>query len=307
LGVYVRLEIGAWRRAILASVCAGLVACDGIVVGPWRDAGKSEPPVDEMNKDLRLTTLAPGQGRLVAAGDLVKIQLVTIRTCMKYPGPVNFMGESEPFTLWVWTGQEPGVSDSSTCKRPGYCDNADLWAEESRWGRLGDKSLRRALIGKSVGETFEVSQGPEKQGYVAVPLYGFEVIFDNATLNDGRSHAWFPELRVAELNTFNPTQNIRAEIKILGACPGRLLRREAQMGEFTVRWSALEGKCGAPSEDVRLQIGPLYFSRFDPFQGSNWRWREAYRRVHPPEKFPDEYNIRRPGPPRYEQLCKPRP
>jgi hypothetical protein len=303
LACYVCESVAAWRKAILVSACAGLVACDGISVGPWREAGSAEPPVDEMNKDLRLATLAPGEGQVVKAGDLVKVQIATIRTCLKNPGPTSFTGESKPVVLWLWTGKEPGLSDSSSCARPGSCNNADLWAEESRWGRLGDKSFRRALIGRSVGERFELAQGPDKEGYVAVPLYGFEVMFDNATLNDGRSHAWFPEMKIAHFDKFNQTQNIRAEAKILAACRGRLLRREAQMGEFTVRWSALEAKCTAPDEDVRLQVGPLHFSRGDPFQGSNFRWRQAYRSAHPPEKFPDEYGIRRPGPPGYEELC----
>jgi len=300
----------AWIAIVAsASACAVLVACgEGISVGEWRETGTSQPPLIDRNVDLRMATLTPGTGDLVKAGDLVKLRVVTGRVCKKYPGPVTFTGESEPDILWLWTGREPGLSADSECAGPGKsCNDADLWAEESRWGRLGDKSLRKALIGRPVGETFELKQGPAKEGYVAVPLYGFHVIFDNATLNDGRSHAWFPESRIAHLNKFDETQNIWAEVEILAACPGRLLRRQAKMGEFTVRWSALEGKCRAPGESVRLQIGPLNFSRYDPFQGSNAQWKYRYRQVRLPEKFPEEYGIKRPGPPGYEQLCRQKP
>jgi hypothetical protein len=85
----------------------------------------------------------------------------------------------------------------------------------------------------------------------------------------------------------NPT-----EIEILEACPGRLLRRTAELRQWgpvmrffdsynptsrtgTLGWTALEGDCGEPRGKVRFELGPLYLE-----QHMLLDWDSSYRRTH---------------------------
>ena len=290
-----------WPVVILALAIGAISSRDRIEIGEWEvvsDRG-SRPPVNE-ELDLQLTTLEPGTGRAIRAGDLVELEIVVHRSCKRDPALEPETSAWGPMRLWLWTGTEPGlpssyVPDNSGCRDRSGCERSDLWAEESRWGRLGSRPLRRALVGRSVGETVELRQGANGRGYPRVPLYGFAAERNNSTLNDDRSPRWYPDIVPAGRPRNDGNDLVWADLHILNVCAGRLLRRRGVVEGYEITWSALEGsQCATSDQNVRLEIGPLHFELYDPFEGSNWGWRNAYSRARPPAKYPQEYAIERP-------------
>jgi len=67
----------------------------------------------------------------------------------------------------------------------------------------------------------------------------------------------------------------------------------------TIRWSALEGRCGAPDGKVWLQIGPLYYVHIKDKRPTNlYDWASSYKLLRLASEFPEEYNVKefkRPG------------
>src|SRR3954469_364404 len=70
---------------VITLYCFALTGCDNagerISLSPWKEVGTRLPPVSGLKGELVTTQLAAGEGRAVAAGDLVKIQFTTSRMC----------------------------------------------------------------------------------------------------------------------------------------------------------------------------------------------------------------------------------
>lgn len=283
------------RGFSLVLACACLGACgnasESIEVSSWQQVGTRQEPTTDMT-GMVTTSLAAGTGRAVAAGDLVKLRLVVAREC-KGPGE-EFIGRSAPEEIWLWTGREPSP------QRP----DQNEFQDRLRWGDLGSPRFRTTLIGRYVGEKLRI-QRAKPVHFESIPLRGFSLfeIEHVATLFQRRDETRWPWWEVA-------SSTVWSEVEILAACEGSLHRRTAtisQTGSVTsmfgqrhfsserqdkIRWSALEGKCEAGEPAVRLEIGPMYFVHITQWQPTNlYQWSASYRRLRPPDKFPEEYNV----------------
>ena len=285
---------------VFTFACSALPGCDNagerISLSPWKQVGTRAAPVSDLRGDVVSAQVAPGDGRAVEPGDLVKIQLTTSRTCKGVEnGQSNFVGQTEPHTAWLWTGREPDLSMPHTNK----------WQEQNRWGGLGSERFRAVLIGKRVGEKFRVRLADGAEGFESIPLNGFSVIQDFATtlfqIRDELPR--WPDYQIA-------SRELWANVEILSACGGALHRREATLEQRgavssmfgqnyasrradTIRWSALEGRCGSPDGKVWLQIGPLYYVHIKDKRPTNlYDWASSYKRLRPAIEFPEEYNVK---------------
>jgi len=294
---------------VFTLACFALTGCDNagerISLSPWKEVGTRVPPVSDLKGgvDVVTTQVAPGEGRAVEAGDLVKIQFTTSRMCWgAASGVADFVGQSEPQTAWLWTGREPEP-------------HKNRWEEENRWGGLGSARFRAALIGKRVGEKLRVrlADGAGNFQSESIPLKGFSVFQHFATTLFQRRDELprWPESQVA-------SKEFWADVEILSACGGALHRREATMEQWgsvstmfggrhyksrradTIRWSALEGRCGPPDGKVWLQIGPLYYVNIGDWQQTNLHdWASSYKRLHPSKEFPEKYDFKSKPPRRH--------
>ena len=271
-----------WSRIWISLIVIGLSGCDreSLSMEQWSEIGTREPPVTTFKGEVVMTPVAPGRGQIVQPGDLVKIEI---------SGP-------KAVTAWLWTGREPESRD---------------YANVYAWGDLGSARIRKALVGRSLGERFMLTleKGAEG-GAEPIPLNGFGAraeytLRDNGTL--AKPRRWS---EVTPLESSAVGESGKAEITITQICQGRLFRRTAVMRqrgtvvnmfemsygsvrEGTLRWSALEGTCPSPEGKVRFEVGPLYYYRGRQ-DLTLYNWSDSYRRLRPPDRFPDEYDVRVP-------------
>ncbi len=241
-------------------------AYESLSIGPWREAGVALPPVSEPKANLIVTQIAPGTGRIVAPGDLVRIR-VAPKNGRLTSFEVNYLNLPATYDVWLWTGREPPTAN---------------YSEFMSWGSLGSARLRASLIGKALHERLEITLHPETQTVVDIPLNGFTV--QHFSVLQQSENPW-PEVHLE--------RGKQVEIEILDACPGRLYRRSATLrqvgyipGMFgsnfdtfrtdTLHWSALEGDCGGATNSVRLEIGPLHYD-IGGQTPSLYNWRRSYR------------------------------
>jgi hypothetical protein len=147
-----------------------------------------------------------------------------------------------------------------------------------RWGSPGSGRLRRALVGSAVGDRLALRLARDSGSLVTIPLAAMTV-HDAAT--GGRDNPW------PAIDFHKAAATI--SLDILEACPARLYRRSADVGQAgymlnmfdmsypntrqgKLTWSALEAACA--TRKVRLEIGPLYFRN-----GSLYNWRYTYQEL----------------------------
>jgi len=262
-------------------------AYENVDVGTWQKVGSSQAPRTSNGVNIVLTPLRSGNRSQVQAGDLVK--LVVVSTIGGHIADQKVrMGK--PKVVWIWTGTEP---------------ESQTFVDERKWGSLGSVAIRRAVVGRNVGDQFEIRVSESSQLRIAyVPAYGFFVRYQgNSTLVRGDP---YPYVVIAERNS---STEQKSEVEIVTTCPGQLYRRTAEVTQWglwpgwggtktrtfrkgTLRWSALEAKCPAPDGNVRFEVGPLYVGA--PHDDSYLQnWRMTYRRARPPEEFSQEYVERR--------------
>lgn len=130
----------SWRGRCLALLGAvGLLTGCGnayqhLAIGEWREVGQAEPPMPPGKATLIVTTLVPGDGPPVLAGDLVKAR-VTVTTI---DGVGNTSRNPPPQVVWLWGRGPSGESD------PGK--------EFSTYGMMGDAQYRVTFIGRRLQE-----------------------------------------------------------------------------------------------------------------------------------------------------------
>lgn len=236
--------------ALTAAALAALATsgCGNFYVGvteqPWRIAGANEPPASTL-RDFVVTTLAPGNGPVVRPGDLVYAR-VMVTTAREQDAALPV--KSLPVNVWLWTGS--------------HADAEGVGAQT--WGDLGSARVRRALIGRTVGERFTIHSSEDAEGAAdALPQFVFAMPFDS------EAAVRWPTVHLSGVGP------ISAEIEILDSCNARLSRREATLTQrgyvfamfdrsyAPVRrgrlgWSALESDCVAFGRNVRFEVGPLY-------------------------------------------------
>ena len=288
----------ARHLAVLAAVVA-LAGCgalnEHLSMGEWRELGEARPPVDALNGGFVVTTIVPGQGPVVGAGDLVKARVVVTTVDMAGETPLN----PSPQVIWVWTGRGPQVDDQ------------DSVADLNTFGWLGGERPRGALIGRHLHEQFEMHLGAGARPDTGdLPLRG--IIDFPASRLEARASIkgqlaipleW-PAVALRGQGGGNPA----ARIEILAICPGaRLYRRTATLRQFgpifstgdvkyansrkgTLGWTALDAQCPAPDGHVRFEAGPFYYSRLhDPELLAYWS--QSYQRLRPPADYPQEWHV----------------
>jgi len=255
------------RRAAASAAalaCLLLQGCgnlyEHVSEGAWREVGANAPA--SSSADLAVSLLTRGAGSEVHAGDLVYARIRVLR-----PSAGRSPAEPEVFNAWIWSGRSPrddvGTADIAT------------------WAELGSQELRATVLGKSVGDRYSVTLERNAQKHtLRLPLYG---LADQDSVEPRDHKSLWPVL---------DTRGHPTEIEILDACPGRLLRRTAELRQWgpvmrffdsyyptsrrgTLGWTALEGDCGEPHGKVRFELGPMYLE-----QHMLLDWSSSYRRTH---------------------------
>jgi hypothetical protein len=289
------------RRVCHLSMLAAVVALAGcgnayeqLSMGRWREVGEAQLPIAKESGAFVVTTSVPGEGPVVRAGDLVKAR-VAVTTVDMFGSTKN---NPEPQEVWVWTGREPQVTPEQFL--------ADVYS----FGTLGSARARIALIGRHLHEQFEIHLQPwadtaarnlPLRGIIDDPLSRLAV----AAQIKGQLAApleW-PALSLRSQTGGSPS----ARAEILEICSARLYRRTATMTQLgvilasgdvrygswrkgTLGWTAIDAQCPAPDGRVRFQAGPFYyFNPHDP--GLLADWGVSYRRLRPPERFPEEWRV----------------
>jgi hypothetical protein len=266
------------RFALAAGLCALALTsgCDNAVehlaVEEWREVGTATAP----RTDARylITTLAPGGGREVLPGDLVRLRVVTSNG-----------GERE---VVVWTGSRT-VADALPV--------------------LGADGLRAALVGRRVGERFTIGTAQAAQEVSWLPMHGAMSTLDfpglsSAFAEDGvrlRAREW-PRVDLSSTDS-EPSD---VQIEVLDACAARLLQRTATLRQWgyvvelsaervaprrsgTLHWLKFDAACAEGTR--RLQVGPLYDQRASSRGQGLYGWEGSYVALRPPERFSEEWDL----------------
>jgi hypothetical protein len=280
---------------ISAAVSAGCDnAFESLSMGEWRETGTAVPPVVPENGDLRTRPIQEGIGEPVQAGDLVKLTVVVLTPRIS---PSRADLSSEPHTIWVWTGSDEGKGEGQA--------GGVLWHA----GYLGTAAARRTLIGRRVGERFELTKEPGSRGRVMLPVSGLIApLSPYDRLNEpNRSYKgrWYrarewPQLDL-EPQGYGPA---RAEIEILSVCRnakrfhrtgvlrqrGYLLFGGPSSRVGVLHWGAIEASCPDPDGHVRIQVGPFYFFELDDKQRL-MHWQTSYEHERPPWENLEEWEV----------------
>jgi hypothetical protein len=294
--------------AVLFGGCGNIY--EDLDMGPWYEVGSvQQAPINIPGEpELAFAVLAPGGGREVVTGDLVQLKItVTTNHHRKWKGDRFLPGNPDvrimgPFVLWLWTGREPPVA--TTLEKEGMT-LVGLDEEEAKWGYLGSRELRRALVGRRVGERLQVSLPVDAEVGGSIPLYGFALEGTGHTLYGAYKMNPWPSLTIADREIDGTRMS---EIEILKTCPGRLYRRTALVAQRgwpgpwsngpTYRrgdlcWSALESRCTTRDSNARLEVGPMRCTNGEG-RTAIPGWQLLYQQIYPPEKVPHEYNLDRP-------------
>lgn len=284
---------GAYQKEAAAAALVAmltLTGCDNfresVSVEPWKPAATTEPPAAPLagrEVTIAMTVVAEGSGPEVKAGDLVRLRYA--RTTLWADKTERPQAATE---AWVWTGREPDP-------------NTELW------GKFGTPELRSALIGRRVGEKFEL-RVPAKHQSVTVPQYA---IAGPVSLRKGHNQfigqygAMEPKvLAGGETASEQPSWSV---VEIVSACPAKFATRTGRMTQWgyvaslfgdrawdtnragDLKWSAIEAKCPAPDGDVRFMLGPIYWTAEPVVPGMLMAWETTYRSQRLKASFPDDY------------------
>ena len=117
----------------------------------------AEAPFAEWESPLTVTQLAPGNGPVVRAGDLVKVRIKR-----KDGGSIQIYYDerAKEVEAWLWTASE------------GRSNPKDSFAQDAPWGGPGSRTVRVALIGRAVHERLEISAGGQVGRGFGIPQRG---------------------------------------------------------------------------------------------------------------------------------------
>lgn len=216
-------------------------------------------------------TVTPGTGPEVKPGNLVKIRLRVLSSSEKNFG-------QDPHEMMIYVG------------RTDFEDRWEAFGTTPAFGfDLGSLKIRRAIIGRRVGEHFRI-QRPEHEN--AKYSYGEPSEFVPFKAILVKKPDWTPSymafVRSYEFPRDPPLssrylnlpyialagEHIEAEIEVTDICEAKLFMREARLlqagmvftwggGPDTVRisdyqWVAISGKCSSDNEPIRIEAGPKY-------------------------------------------------
>ena len=266
-----------------------LAGCDNfresVTTESWESTVNTEAPAPPFNGfEIRIETnvLAEGSGAQVMAGNLVHLRYT--RTVI-WADKTEHAGRAEE--VWIWTGREPDP-------------------EMEFWGKFGTSELRTTLIGRKVGEIFELRVAT-KYREVTAPQYGIAGPVSPRTGSSkyiGQYAAMEPKvLAGGEFAWGQPSWSV---VEILAACPAKFATRRGRMTQWgyvynmfgtawqtdrsgELRWSAIEAKCPAPDGEVRFMLGPIYWTGEPVVPGMLMAWESTFRSQRPKRTFPEDY------------------
>jgi hypothetical protein len=263
-------------RAISLLALLALAGCgnayESVSIGDWQEVGSAQIPTTDINPlsgEVVLKSLAAGRGAKIKPGDLVQIRISAKEYLQGWPG------RSETQVIWLWVGREPPWTS---------------YNDYENWGRPGSARLRRALVGRTVGDVLEARLAPGAEGLIVLPLRGL-----SASGQDRKTgHDAWPE--------FSFDAKTPVQIEIGKACAAKMYRKTVTIRQFgfdvpvfghhspkrqgELHWSAVEARC--PDEQlVRLEVGPLYQPARDdwtrlmyyPHEYPNFREVDDYREI----------------------------
>ena len=271
-------------RYALLLVAAELTGCDNAIVNisdtGWKPATMKVEQLPPSSKFVT-TTITPGTGATVNAGELVKIVVVDDRRAA---------GDKYKQVAWVWTGYLPD--------------------ELVRYGGTSPSILGGMLVGRPIGEEFHLELS-EKHESMTIEQFG--VAEPSKNRRGAGSIETFKEigqpLTLADW-TGNPAHG--SKIHIIASCPVRPSIRDGVMTQWghifnmygmgyvtdrraNLYWSAIDADCPEPDNKVRFMVGPSYSF---PLQDGNtmprneemlYNWQDAYREKRREILHPEEY------------------
>jgi hypothetical protein len=282
-------------RSLLLCSLAGatlLGGCDNaheaVDLGSWRPAPASAAPEPanppRHDTEIAITPLGEGAGALVARGDLVHLRFT--RTTTWSDGTEHANGTYE---AWIWTGWEP---------------EAGL----DYWGNFGSPELRNALVGRAVGERFQLRVVTD-YAEIKAPRYGVATPQSPRTgLNEVVSNPAQTTPVVLAGGKFAWNQPSRSDVEIVASCPATLSTRTGQVEQWghhfnmfgsayqtdrsgIIRWARLDAQCPQPEGTVRIVLGPIYW-RSEPWADhALMGWQDTYLGQVPLTSHPQDYNF----------------
>jgi hypothetical protein len=266
-----------------------LAGCDNfrekVTAEAWKSAAITEAPAPsfEGNEASIVTSvLTAGPGTQVMPGDLVHLRYT--RTVLNNDKSERTQGTEE---VWVWTGREPD---------PGM----------EFWGKFGSPELRTTLIGRKVGEVFELRVS-SKYHEITAPKYGIA-----GPVSPRQGHNQFLgqyaalEPKVLAGGEFAWNQPSWSAVEILNACPANFATRQGHMTQWgfvlnlfgsawqtdrsgALRWAAIEANCPVPDGKVRFMLGPIYWTAEPVVSGMLMAWEPSYRSARSKWIYPEDY------------------
>lgn len=268
----------------------GLTGCDNfresVTTESWKSAAviaEAPAPAFPGNETgIETTVRTEGSPRPVMPGDLVYLRFTRSVT---WDNKTEHAERAEE--VWVWTGREPD---------PGM----------EFWGKFGSPELRTTLIGRKVGEIFELRVSTDQHEMTA-PVYGI------AGPNTPRKgfNQFIGQYAAVDTKTlasggFAGDKPSSSAIEILASCPAKFATRLGRMTQWgyvfnmfgtgwqtnrsgELRWSAIEADCPAPYGKVRFMLGPIYWTAKPVVPGMLMAWESTFRSERPKQNFPDDY------------------
>jgi hypothetical protein len=276
-------------RVLLSLSAAILCGCENfsehVDIGAWEPQPPAAAPElsPEHEPAVTTTTLVEGHGRLVEVGELVHLRYHRFVRSGDGSERREAAGEA-----WVWTGWEPEP-------------------DQGTWGDFGTPALRRALIGRNVGDTVDLRVGYDYAELVA-PAYAITTPRSvHVGLNEAMESPQISVSRVLAGGRYAWSGPSRSEVEILDSCSAALATRTGTLRQWgyhfnmfgsayqtdrhgLLRWSRLTATCAGSSGEFRRTIGPIYW-RPEPWTAHGlMAWRGTYANVHGRERFPDDYD-----------------
>ena len=282
------------RPLLLCALAAGslLAGCDNaresVDLGTWQPAAASDPPpppvAPQREIEIVTTPLGEGTGPTVSRGDLVHLRFTRTSTWSN-----GIEHESGTHEAWIWTDWEPEA---------GF----------EYWGYFGSPELRNTLVGRQVGERFQLRVVSD-YAEIKAPLFGIARPGSPHTgLNEVMSGSPQTEPVVLAGGKFAWNQPARSDVEILASCPATLSTRSGQIAQWghhynmfgsayqtdrrgIIRWSRLDAHCPPPDGSVRIILGPVYW-RSEPWADhALMGWQNTYLDKVPLASHPEDYSF----------------
>lgn len=253
---------------VLLSACGD--AYQSVQMGPWKPASSGAAPKASLASPpsrFQLTILEMGQGPEIGPGRLVHASVTGEVLPPPEESPGRYLRKIDD--VWFWIG------------------DADLYVNADPILQLGTADLRAAFVGVREGSRLSLLLDPARIGSeLELPTRGFLLHFTKK----------YRETAGFDGDYVRFTKVARYELKILDVCSGTLLQKRAVLKQWgyiphlwydspdypfarkgILEWVAIEAKCPASNQEVRLEKGPAY--RRPSLGTLDISWPESYEKA----------------------------